>query len=132
MKYRQLSPNHDMSFGRGNDDYLVDSYENPNAVAQAIQTRLLLFTGEWWRDTKDGIPMWQKILGQRVSSKSIVDRIIVDRIRGTKLPDGRKAVQNVSNTTSSLDSVTRTYTFSCVVDTVYGKVVVTNANQGGN
>jgi hypothetical protein len=131
MKYRRLDSTWDMCFGRGNADYLVDSVENPEAVAQAIKTRMLLFTGEWWMNIRDGLPLWQKILGQRVTNKSIIDRILVDRIRGLKLPNNIKAITNISNTSSTLDGDTRAYSFSCVVDTVYGKVVVTNADQGG-
>jgi hypothetical protein len=130
MKYRRLSTTHDMCFGRGNEDYLVDSVENPEAVAQAIKTRMLLFTEEWWLDLKDGLPLWQKILGKRIS-KSVVDRILVNRIRGLKLPNNKKAITNISNVTSTFDGETRVYSFSCIVDTVYGKVVVTNADQGG-
>jgi hypothetical protein len=130
MKYRRLSATHDMCFGRGNEDYLVDSVENPEAVAQAIKTRMLLFTEEWWLDLKDGLPLWQKILGKRIS-KSVVDRILVNRIRGLKLPNNKKAITNISNVTSTFDGETRAYSFSCIVDTVYGKVVVTNADQGG-
>jgi hypothetical protein len=130
MKYRRLSTTHDMCFGRGNEDYLVDSVENPEAVAQAIKTRMLLFTEEWWLDLKDGLPLWQKILGKRIS-KSVVDRILVNRIRGLKLPNNKKAITNISNVTSTFDGETRAYSFSCIVDTVYGKVVVTNADQGG-
>jgi hypothetical protein len=120
-----------MCFGRGVSDYLQDSTNNPDAIAQAIKTRLLLFYGEWWEDITDGVPMWQKIFGQRIKDKSIIDRILVDNIQGLKLPapDNRYAVTRVDNVSSTYNSDTREYSFTCSVNTVYGTVIVTNASQ---
>ena len=134
MRYRRLDSNHDMCFGRGVSDYLVDSTNNPDAVAQAIKTRLLLFYGEWWENINDGIPMWQQVLGPRITDKTVVDRIIVDNILGLKLPDpdNRYAVTRIESVSSEFDSELREYTFVAVVNTVYGIVEVTNADQGGD
>ena len=44
MRYRRLDENHDMCFGRGLSDYLVDSTGDPDAIAQAIKTRLLFLS----------------------------------------------------------------------------------------
>ena len=65
MRCRRLDSNHDFCFGRGFGDYLEDVVASPDAIAQSIQTRLLLFLGEWWKDEKDGLPLGQKILGSR-------------------------------------------------------------------
>lgn len=133
MRYRKLTTDgtHDMCFGRGVSDYLQDSTNNPDAIAQAIKTRLLLFYGEWWEDITDGLPMWQKILGQRIKDKGIIDRIIVDNIQGLKLPDpdNRYAITRVDNVVSIYNSINREYSFSCTANTQYGTVVVTNAAQ---
>ena len=124
MRYRRLDENHDMCFGRGLSDYLVDSTGDPDAIAQAIKTRLLLFYGEWWEDIYDGLPLWQQILGQRITDISIIDRILTDRIMGLKLPDGTDAITGVESVTSEFDGDTREYSFTCVVSTVFGQVVV--------
>ncbi len=130
MKYRRLDANHDYSFGRGIDDFLEDVAGNPEAIAQAIKTRLLLFTGEWWEDLRDGLPLWQKILGNRVRDRSIVDRLIVSRIQGLQTPDNIYAVTAVNNVSSEFDADLREYSFMCDVDTVFGKLYVTNRDQG--
>lgn len=129
MKYRRLDSNHDMCFGRGKSDYLEDEISYPDAVAQAIKTRMLLFLGEWWMNTSDGLPLFQQILGQR-AKMNIIEGILVNRIRGLRMPDQRYAVTSVSNVITTYDPETRDFTFSCSVDTVYGKLYITNANQG--
>jgi hypothetical protein len=132
MIYRRLDENHDMSFGRGKQDFLEDSVGNPEAIAQAIETRLLLFLGEWWMDLYDGLPLWEQILGQRIDNKNIINEILIDRIKGLLLPDNQYGVIGVTEVTSRYISDSRKYTFSCVVDTIYGKVYITNEDQGGN
>lgn len=128
MKYRRLDANHDYCFGRGTKDYLEDAVGAPNAIQQAIKTMLLLFLGEWWENTQEGLPLWQKILGQRANTK-IIDNIIVTRIRELRLPDGNKAIMNVSNVVSDYNATTREYSFTCVVDTSFGKLVISNSEQ---
>lgn len=129
MRCRRLDSNHDFCFGRGFGDYLEDQVSSPDAIAQAIKTKLLLFLGEWWKDLRDGLPLWQKILGSRVKNKAILDKILIDRIQGLKLPDNRYAITAVKEITSEFDSETREYSFSCRVDTVFGELYVTNKDQ---
>jgi len=129
MRYRCLDENHDFCFGRGKGDYLEDSVENPVAIAQAIKTRLMLYYGEWFMDIKDGLPLWQQILGHRIKKKGIIDEIITNRIKGLLTPDNQYAVTMVSQVDSTYDETTRRYEYSCVADTIFGKVYVTNADQ---
>jgi hypothetical protein len=42
-----------------------------NAVAQAIETRLKLFLGEWWENLGLGLPVFQSILGQLGSPQGL-------------------------------------------------------------
>ena len=42
-----------------------------NAVAQAIETRLKLFLGEWWENLGLGLPVFQSILGQLGSQQGL-------------------------------------------------------------
>lgn len=131
MKYRRLDSSHDYCFGRGQGDYLEDTIENPVAIAQAIKTRLMLYLGEWFLDIKDGLPLWQQILGQRIKNKGIVDEIITNRIKGLLTPDNQYGVTAVSEVSSTYDETTRAYSYSCVVDTIFGKLYITNADQRG-
>ena len=129
MRYRRLDENHDYTFGKGLGNFLEDEVGNPEAVAQAIQTRLLLFTGEWWEDLRDGLPLWQKILGARVKDKKIIDKIITDRIQGLKMPNGNYAITAIKEVESEYDVETRAYSFTCRVDTIYGELYITNKDQ---
>ena len=45
------------------------------------------------------------------------------------MPDGRYPVLDVLNVQSTYDGDTREYSFTCEVDTLYGKLFVTNADQ---
>ncbi|MFW3086591.1 hypothetical protein ACN6UI_27150, partial [Klebsiella aerogenes] len=53
MRYRREDDDGDYTFGQGDDTWLVNS---PEAVAQAIKTRFLLWYGEWFLDTTEGTP----------------------------------------------------------------------------
>ena len=59
MIYRRLDADYDYTFGQGKQDFV----SGVDAVAQAIYTRLFLLFGEWWEDQKDGLPLWQSIIG---------------------------------------------------------------------
>jgi hypothetical protein len=112
MRYRQLS-----SLG----DYTVSVpflYNSPVCVAQAIETRLLLYLGEWFLDTSDGTPWFQSILGKPYSSN--LDIYVKQRILGT--PN----VTSIVSFTSAFNGPTRTYTMTTVVDTAYGQTAPTS------
>lgn len=59
MKYRALTPEGDYQLG-ATGQFLLNS---PQAVAQAIKTRLMLMTGEWFLDSEEGTAYQTKILG---------------------------------------------------------------------
>lgn len=116
MRYRQLDADGDYMFGYGTSSYL----SGVSAVAQAIKTRLLLLYAEWWEDREDGLPLWERILGTSGSDENIqaVDFIVKDRIQKT---DG---VLSVSAFTSEFDHTKRKYGFRCVIETLYGSLIV--------
>jgi hypothetical protein len=60
MRYRQLSPTGDYTFGNGQNNFYIDS---PTAVAQAVLTTLKLIYGEWYLNTTEGVPYFTGILG---------------------------------------------------------------------
>jgi len=108
ISYRRLDENFEPTWGQGQQDFISDT----EAVAQAIRTRLLLFQGEWWLDTTDGLPLWQQILGTRNSMQSIT-LLIQDRITGTP------HVKSITSITPSFNSVTRQYSFVATVTTTF-------------
>ena len=51
MRYRKLDDSGDFMFGHGQADF---HHNTPEAVAQAVATRLRLFSGEWFLDVTEG------------------------------------------------------------------------------
>ena len=117
ITYRQLI-NNEPQWGQGQANFLSDR----DAVAQAVITRLKLFEGEWWADLQDGTPYWQNILGSSGSDSNVkvITQLLIDRIRNTPYVIGTDNVQ------SSFDAASRTYKFSCTVNTQFGAIAVSN------
>ena len=108
--------------GLGAGDTLVVNFNisGIEAVAQAIKQRLLLLYAEWWEDLKDGLPLWEQILGTSGSeeNRQAVDIIIRDRISGTR------GVQSVTSFESSFER--RHYKFTATVETIYGSLTISS------
>lgn len=115
ISIRALDSNHDPIYGNGANAFLTDL----NAVAQIIQTRLLLFEGEWWADLTDGLPLFQTILGTNNGKKTTV---VSDAIR--TVIEGTPYVTEVSAIYTNFNASTRQYTFACQVETSFGTVTV--------
>lgn len=109
MRYRKLDADGDYSFGHGPADLYRDQ---PEAVAQAIQTRLELFTGDWFLDTTEGTPWRQDVLGK--GTTAVYDIVIQERILGTP------GVLSIDAYSSTLNRDTRALTISATVTTAYG------------
>jgi hypothetical protein len=114
MRYRALSSSGDYVFGRGTGEFLLNS---PEAVAQAVETRLRLMTGEWFLNLDEGTPYSTEILG--TGTQTLYDQAIQDRILGTQ------GVQSIDDYTSTLNSATRQLTVECTITTIYGQASVT-------
>jgi hypothetical protein len=102
-------------------DYTVDTpflYNSPECVAQAVQTRLLLYLGEWFLDTTDGTPWFQNIVGKQYNNNN-PDVYVKQRILGT--PN----VTSILSFNSSFNGKTRSYTMTAVIITAYGNTTVT-------
>lgn len=120
ISVRQLDSNHDPLWGNGQANFLVDI----DAVAQIIQTTLLLFQGEWWADLTDGVPMFQSILGSSNGKKSdAIATILQAAIKGVPFVTG------ITNVLVNF-SPNRTFQFGCVVTTQFGTINV--SFQPGN
>lgn len=120
MIYRQLDENWDYVFGKGVHAYL----SGVEAVAQAIRSRLLLFYGEWWEALKDGLPLWERILGTsgHPDNLAAVDYLFKERISGTE------GVISIIAYESSYEN--RFYKFRAAVETRFGTLIITNAAEG--
>jgi hypothetical protein len=103
-----LSATGDYIFGQGASEFLVDI---PAAVAQAVQTRLLLIQGEWYLDQDDGTPYYSLILG--TGTQNTYDDAIQSRILETP------GVVSIDEYSSSLNAQ-RQLTVTCTITTQYG------------
>lgn len=110
LRVRTMDANKDMTFGLGGANFLVDS---PDAVAQIIGTKLLLWRGQWYVNLGAGVPFTQRILGYRNAplSAAIINRAILST----------PGVTGIENSGFSYDSTTRTLTVQAdQIDTIFG------------
>lgn len=121
MRYRQLSPSGDYVFGGGLKNFYINV---PAAVGQAVETRLLLFQGDWFLDSQEGTPYITGILGK--FNQSQADTVIRDRTLGTQ------GLTDITTFQSSLDADNRSLSVDEVIDTIYGEtqIQVTLGNGG--
>ena len=112
MRYRQLSPPGDYVFGQGTTEFLVNT---PAAVAQAIETRLKLWTGEWFLDQTEGTPYSTLILGR--GTTGTYDQAIQSRVLGTQ------GVQSIDQYVSLL-SANRQLSVYMLLSSIYGGLSV--------
>ena len=96
MKYRKLTENGDYAFGRGGADMHADT---PEAVGQAVLTRLRLFAGEWFVDLKEGTPYVPGVLGKH--TQDTYDPVFRERILDTE------GVTGIVSYASSFDGESR-------------------------
>lgn len=114
MRYRQLSPTGDYTFGASQLNLLIDS---PATVGQSVLTNLELFFGEWYLDTTVGVPYFQGILGK--NSQALADSIIQDYVANIF------GVTGIVNFESELSPSTRSYRITnLTVDTIFGVTIV--------
>jgi hypothetical protein len=109
MRNRQMTVDGDYLFGYG-ANFLVDT---PEAVGQAVLTRLKLFAGEWFLDNREGLDLDQ-ILGY--GTQATRDQQVQQRILGTP---GVKAIASYSSQVSG-----RAFSVTATLDTIYGKTTI--------
>jgi len=105
MRYRPLSPLGDYTLGQ---PFLTNS---PQAVAQAIGTRLRLWLGQFFLDITDGTPWPQQVLGERYNK--VPDAAIKARILNTI------GVVQLTAYSSQFDGNTRILTVNATVQTQF-------------
>lgn len=118
MIVRQLSPTGDFTFGASQLNFLANS---PAAVAQVVQTSLLLWLGEWYLDTTAGMPWIQGVLGKH--NAETADVTVQDYILGVQ------GVTDISSYASVAQQPERDYFATATIDTLYGPTPVQIAND---
>lgn len=111
MRYRKLTADGDYSFGQGLSNFYIDV---PEAPAQAVKTRLLLETGEWFLDVTEGTP-WQLVRGKNTAST----RDLTIKNRTLKTP----GVIELMSYASQLDQ-DRHFSVQEKINTIYGQTTV--------
>lgn len=93
-----------------------------DAVTQAINTRILLFLGEWWEDTSQGTPMFQSILGGAATTANLqaMQLALVQRISGAPY------VSSVESLALNFTSATRAFSVSYSALTAFGSTGTIN------
>ncbi len=109
MRYRKLDENGDMTFGNGQLDFYRDV---PEAVGQAVSTRLQLWLGEFFLNIDEGTPYLLGILGKH--SKESADATLKDRIENTQ------GFSDIESYSSDLNPDTRKMSVVAEIDTIYG------------
>ncbi len=115
MTVRRLSPEGDIV--TGGQQFVSGQIE----VGQTVQTRLRLFLREYFRDTSDGTPWFQDILGKGTaltSKESAIKRRIIQT----------EGVLSLISFDTDFDINSREYSVSASVLTEFG---VVQLNEGG-
>lgn len=113
MQYRKLTESGDFSAGHGPADFFNNT---PEAVAQAVLTRLRLWTGEWFLDTQEGTPYREQVLGVR--KRESAGPAIRKRIAQTQ------GVLSVDSFSAEYDGDSRHIAVSAEITTIYGPAVI--------
>ncbi len=119
MRYRKLTSDGDYTFGNDQLDFWRDT---PEAVGQSVETRILLWLGEWFLDTEEGTPFMQGILGKY--SQANADATIQDRVLATE------GVVSIQNYESEIDADNRIMSVQFDLNTIYGPTEVQVQNYG--
>jgi hypothetical protein len=113
---RALDSNHDPLYGNGILCFLADL----DAVAQIIETSLLLFQGEWWLNRIIGLPVFQSIVGQGENNRQAVISLLIQQVILSV-----EYVTAIFNVQFLYTSATRSFSYACDVQTAFGTVTVT-------
>lgn len=111
MRYRAEDADGDYTFGQGDGEFLVDS---PETVGQAAETRLALWTEEWFLDLLEGTPYATEVLGE--NTKSTYDQALQERIIETP------GVTSITEYASILQG--RALSVAATVTTLFGEITI--------
>jgi hypothetical protein len=124
MRLRIQDANGDFQFGHNGGDIW---YNTPEMVGQLVMTRLLLYAGEWFLDTREGTPWGGFPLnpqvvaqGQILAEHTALSRDMALRTRVLATP----GVQSIVSYASQTDPNTRTFSVQMVIETLYGRLAM--------
>ncbi len=115
MRLRTMSSTGDMTFGNGTGNFLINS---PAMVRQLLQTRLDLWTYQWFLDFTQGTPYATNVLGK--NTKSTYDAAITQRILSTPGVASLQTYQSQLKTNRQL-------TWEATVNTIFGPTTASGA-----
>ncbi len=118
MRYRRIVDG-EPQFGQSKKDFL----QGIDAVAQAISTRLKLFTNEWWEDLEDGLPVWTQMLGIGQPDPDVLGLMVTERILNTQLGE-TYLVLNMMQVKNEFNGDTRKFSYNGIARSVYGPITV--------
>jgi hypothetical protein len=107
----------------GNPDFTT-TLSDLDAVTQIILTTIKLFMGEWWENLNEGTPLFQKILGVYGVTTQSVSTVLLARIMSVDYVTG------TSNVSCAYKATSKSFTFSCDVQTKFGTVTVSYPETG--
>jgi hypothetical protein len=109
MRSRKLTTDGDIDLSQGKSVYV----ENEDKVAQILRIRLHFYEGEWFLDTRLGIPYFSKVFIKQYSENEIAfifKKCILDT-------EGVKSILDYQQTFSN-----RSFTIKFTVNTIFGPV----------
>lgn len=110
MKYRKQTETGDMVFGNGLLDFYIDT---PEAVGQAVETRLKLWVGEWFLNVTEGTEYQTNVLGTGKSQSA--GPVIRQRILETE------GVTEIVSFDLNVNAETRRLSIESTINTIYGQ-----------
>lgn len=113
MRYRKLDENGDYTFGNSQANFHRDT---PEAVGQAVLTRLKLWVNEWFLNVEDGTDWLDQVLGRGTSL--LYEQVIKQRILGTF------GVTEITDFYSQFDPGTRELNIQTTINTIYGETTI--------
>jgi hypothetical protein len=114
VRYRQLTPSGDFSFGSGQLNFFINT---PQAVGQVVLTSLRLWLGEFYLNINAGMPYLEGVLGKHTQDEADATTIAyIGTLQG---------VVSVQNLVSTINPDTRAYSVQTVtINTLYGQTTV--------
>ena len=110
MKYRKQTATGDMVFGNGLLDFYIDT---PEAVGQAVETRLKLWVGEWFLNVTEGTEYQTNVLGTGKSQSA--GPVIRQRILETE------GVTGLVKFDLNINPDIRRLAITATINTIYGQ-----------
>ena len=110
----------------GNGDFVISGevwIYDIEAITQTIDTRLKLFSAEYWRDVSEGTPWISSILGKNNSKNTLQSKslLLKNRILNTE------GVLSILSWSSDFDYTFRKLTITATILTEYGTIDVSES-----